>query len=55
LTENGTEIKKGDELAIIGIGQNQATLTSDENGKITFYKTPGEKLKVREYIYKLEK
>ncbi|WP_282178442.1 DUF4236 domain-containing protein [Maribacter stanieri] len=55
LVENGTEIKKGDELAIIGFGENQATLTSDENGKITFYKTPGEKLKIGEYIYKIEK
>ena len=52
---NGTEIKIGDKLAIIGFGENQAILTSDENGKITFYKTPGEKLKTGEYIYKIEK
>tara|TARA_R110000868_G_scaffold200673_1_gene448208 strand:+ start:463 stop:1074 length:612 start_codon:yes stop_codon:yes gene_type:complete len=55
LVVNGTEIKIGDKLAIIGFGENQAILTSDENGKITFYKTPGEKLKVGEYIYKIEK
>lgn len=55
LVENGTEIKKGDELAIIGFGENQAILISDQNGKITFYKTPGEKLKIGEYIYKIEK
>ena len=55
LVENGSEIRQGDELAIFEFGVNTATLTSDENGKITFYKTPGEKLKKGEYIYKIEK
>ncbi|MCM4171857.1 hypothetical protein DHD32_10220 [Arenibacter sp. TNZ] len=55
LVKNGSKIKQGDALAIFGFGENQATLTSDENGKITFYKTPGEKLKIGEYIYKIEK
>jgi hypothetical protein len=55
LVGNGTEIRKGEELAIIGIREHQATLTSDENGIVTFYKTPGEKLKIGEYFYKIEK
>ena len=55
LVENGTEIKEGDELAILVFGDNEAILISDENGKITFYKTPGEKLKIGDYIYKIEK
>lgn len=50
----GDSINRGDILASILIDDKSATLKSSDPGKVTFYKTPGERIKLNDYLYKIE-
>jgi hypothetical protein len=55
LVENETQVKENSDLAIISVGGQQAPINALVNGKVTFYKFPGDRIKFGDYIYKIEK
>ncbi len=55
LVENKTLVKENDEVACIKIGEQTAPINAMKNGRVTFYKFPGDRLKLGDYIYKIEK
>jgi hypothetical protein len=53
-TENNSFISKGSPLLSISIGNQYAEFSSDFEGKITFYRYPGERIKFGDIIYKID-
>jgi hypothetical protein len=55
LAKNKQFIKKGDEIATVHNGEEEATLLAETEGVITFYKYPDTRLKKGSYLFMIDR